>query len=122
MRLTYLLCSLALTAMATTTEAQERAPRASAAGIVRVVIETDQGNITVALDSAHAPVSVANFLRYVDGGFYAGGRFHRTVTAENQPTDTVRIQVIQGGPNPDRARSGFPPIQLERTSETGLKH
>ena len=65
-----------------------------ARGIVRLVIETERGNITVALDSAHAPVSVANFLRYVDRGLYDGGRFHRAVTAANQPNDSVRIEVI----------------------------
>src|SRR4029079_6101444 len=42
--------------------------------------------------------------------------------AANQPRDTVRIAVIQGGPNPDRSSSGFAPIVLERTSVTGLHH
>ena len=46
---------------------------------VRVLIETDQGDMEVELD-ARAPKTVANFLRYVDGKFYDGGRFHRTVT------------------------------------------
>jgi len=91
-------------------------------GIVRVVIETDKGEIAVSLDSARAPVTVANFLRYVDGGFYSGGRFHRTVTPSNQPNNAVRIEVIQGGPNPHQQASGFPAIELERTSVTGLHH
>jgi peptidyl-prolyl cis-trans isomerase A (cyclophilin A) len=90
--------------------------------IVRLVIETEKGDIAVSLDSARAPVTVANFLRYVDGGFYAGGRFHRTVTASNQPDNPVRIEVIQGGPNPQKERAGFAPIDLERTSVTGLRH
>ena len=92
-------------------------------GIVRVLIETDRGNISVALDSAHAPISVTNFLRYVDGGAYTSGRFHRAVTMANQPNDSVKIQVVQGGPNPMRDPSlRFPPIELERTSVTGLRH
>ena len=70
--------------------------------VVQLVIETERGDIAVSLDSARAPVTVANFLRYVDGGFYTGGVFHRTVTPSNQPNDSVRIEVIQGGPNPQR--------------------
>ncbi len=91
-------------------------------GIVRLVIETERGNINVALDSVHAPATVTNFLRYVDRGLYDNGRFHRTVTAANQPNDTVRIEVIQGGADTSRRGEGFKPIDLERTSATGLRH
>lgn len=93
-----------------------------AKGIVPVRITTDLGIIDVDLDSAHAPVTVTNFLRYVDAGAYANGRFHRTVTPNNQPRDSVRIQVIQGGPNPERDGARWPAIPLERTSVTGLTH
>lgn len=89
---------------------------------IHVLIETELGNIEVAVDHDHAPITAANFLRYVDGGFYDGGRFHRTVTPDNQPNDTIRIEVIQGGVNPDRQAEAGPPIALERTSETGLAH
>jgi peptidyl-prolyl cis-trans isomerase A (cyclophilin A) len=96
---------------------------AQQSGIVQLVIETDRGNISVALDSAHAPITVTNFLRYVDGGAYTSGRFHRAVTMANQPNDSVKIQVIQGGANPTRDPAlRFPPIELERTSVTGLHH
>lgn len=44
---------------------------------VRVVIETELGNIEAETDTAHAPLTAANFLKYVNGGFYGGGRFHR---------------------------------------------
>lgn len=44
-----------------------------------VVIETSMGNIEVELDAAKAPVSVANFLKYVDSGFYDGLIFHRII-------------------------------------------
>ncbi len=98
------------------------AAAAQQTGTVRVVIETTKGPIAVTLDSARAPRTAANFLRYVDGGYYANGRFHRTVTMTNQPNDSVRIQVIQGGADTARARDGFPPIVLERTSVTGLTH
>ena len=96
---------------------------AQQSGIVQLLIETDRGNISVALDSAHAPITVTNFLRYVDGGAYTNGRFHRAVTMANQPNDSVKIQVIQGGANPMRDPAlRFPPIELERTSVTGLRH
>jgi peptidyl-prolyl cis-trans isomerase A (cyclophilin A) len=44
-----------------------------------VVLETSYGSITIELDSAKAPVSVANFLDYVDAGFYDGTIFHRVI-------------------------------------------
>jgi peptidyl-prolyl cis-trans isomerase A (cyclophilin A) len=89
---------------------------------VRVLIETEKGDIEVELNAAKAPATVANFLRYVDGKFYDGGRFHRTVTPNNQPDNKVKIEVIQAGINPDRARDEFPPIKLERTRDTKLSH
>ena len=44
-----------------------------------VVIDTSYGPITVELDAARAPVSVQNFLKYVDKGHYAGTVFHRVI-------------------------------------------
>ena len=89
---------------------------------MRVVIETTLGSIEVQLEPKRAPISTANFLRYVDGGFYDGGIFHRTVTLANQPNSAVKIQVIQGGIDPASGRKDFPPITLERTNTTGLHH
>lgn len=103
------------------TTSQSSGTRA-APGIVPVLFETARGQITVALDSARAPLTVTNFLRYVDGGFFNNGQFHRTVTADNQPNDSVRIAVIQGSARSMRPDSSFPPIALERTSVTGLRH
>src|SRR3954447_25674514 len=74
---------------------------------VRVLIQTDAGDIEVELDTAKAPNTVANFLKYVDGKFYDGGRFHRTVTPTNQPDNKVKIEVIQAGVNPDKAKAEF---------------
>ena len=45
-----------------------------------VVFDTDLGTFEIALDEERAPKSVANFLRYVDEGHYAGTIFHRTHT------------------------------------------
>lgn len=88
---------------------------------VMVRIETALGEIVVALRPDRAPKTVANFLRYVDAGLYDGGVFHRTVKLDNQPQSAVKIEVIQGGPNPDKPER-FPPVELERTSVTGLRH
>ena len=89
---------------------------------VRVVVETDMGTFELDVDIDRAPVTATNFLRYVDGGHYDGGTFHRTVHAENQPNDSIRIAVVQGGRNRDTGADAFPPIALERTSETGILH
>ena len=89
---------------------------------VRVLIRTEAGDIEVELDAAKAPNTVANFLKYADGKFYDGGRFHRTVTPDNQPKNKVKIEVIQAGINPGRIKDEFPPIKLERTKDTGLSH
>jgi peptidyl-prolyl cis-trans isomerase A (cyclophilin A) len=88
----------------------------------RVVIDSDKGLIEVELEPAKAPMTVANFLKYVDGKFYDSGAFHRTVKPDNQPNNPVRIEVIQAGINPKREKEGFPAIKLERTNLTRLSH
>ncbi len=44
-----------------------------------VVIKTSKGDITVELFEKEAPITVKNFLRYVEDGFYAGTIFHRVI-------------------------------------------
>jgi len=90
--------------------------------MLRILIETELGNIEAEVDAVHAPITAANFLKYVDGGFYNGGQFHRTVKPFNQPDNKVKIEVVQAGINPTRRNEGFPPIPLERTSVSGLSH
>jgi peptidyl-prolyl cis-trans isomerase A (cyclophilin A) len=111
---------------------------------IDVLIETPTGPIVVRLEAAKAPKTVANFVEYADRGLFDGGRFHRTVRLDNQsnaglkveesdagiaadaqsamPDDTIAIEVIQGGINPDRKSELRDPVPLERTSETGLRH
>jgi peptidyl-prolyl cis-trans isomerase A (cyclophilin A) len=89
---------------------------------VRVLVQTTAGDIELELDAAKAPTTVANFLRYVDREFYTSGRFHRTVTADNQPDKKTKIEVIQGGIDQAKEKQDGPPIKLERTRDTGLKH
>jgi len=93
----------------------------ASAQLPRVRIHTALGDIVAEIDTISAPVTTANFLRYVDAGMYAGGSFHRTVKPDNQPGNAVKIEVIQAGR--DSAHAGeFAPIPLERTSVTHLTH
>lgn len=89
---------------------------------VRLLVQTELGDIVLEVDTVRAPHTAANFLRYVDAGHYDGGTFHRTVKMDNQPDSPVKIEVVQAGVNPDRAKQGFPAIPIERTSVTGLRH
>ena len=92
---------------------------------VLIRIETSFGQIDLAIDTKRAPVTAANFLKYVDAGLYDGGRFHRATRPDNYtpaPPNRPPMELIQGGINPDRRAEAFPPIPLERTSVTGLKH
>lgn len=87
-----------------------------------VVFETEKGTIEMEVDSVRAPVSAANFLKYVDAGFYDGGSVNRSVRPDNTVRHDVEIQVIQFQIDADRRSEQFAPIALERTSVTGLRH
>lgn len=87
-----------------------------------VVLETEKGTIEIEVDTGHAPQSAANFLKYVDGKFYDGGTINRAVRPDNTVRHDVEIQVIQFQIDRERQREEFPPVPLERTSVTGLKH
>ncbi len=83
-------------------------------------IKTSLGAITVELYPKKAPITVANFLKYVDAHLYDNTSFFRAVTLNNQPKDSVKIEVIQGG-EVDSTKV-FKAIPLERTSKTGILH
>jgi len=89
---------------------------------VRVIFETELGKITIEVDIVHAPITGENFLKYVDGGFYDGGIINRAVRPDNTMRHDVEIQVVQFQINPELNRKQFPPIPMERTNVTGLKH
>jgi len=78
---------------------------------VPIRITTAQGTIDVVLDKTHTPKTTANFLHYVDTGFYNGGTFFRAVPGF----------VIQGG-NKTRERLTDPKIPLEGPIKTGLRN
>ena len=96
----YLLTALFLVAplaVAQTTK-PAAAPAAPAVANPTVIVHTSQGDITMELYADKSPKSVANFLRYVHEGFYAGTVFHRVIagylvqgglyTSELQPRRT----------------------------------
>lgn len=89
---------------------------------VLVIFETELGKITMEIDVVRAPITGENFLKYVDGKFYDGGVINRSVRPDNTIRHDVPIQVIQFQSDPARRRDQFPPIPMERTSVTGLKH
>ena len=84
------------------------------------VIKTSLGRITIELYPGKAPITVANFLKYVDAHLYDSSSFFRAVTLNNQPKDSIKIEVIQGG-DVDSVKE-FAPIALETTTQTGLLH
>lgn len=102
--------------------ASEPVPGPSGAAPVLVRLTTDLGAIDLEIDVAHAPATAANFLRYVDAGRYDGGRFHRTVRPDTETRKDVPIEVVQAGVAPGQEDLDFPPVALERTNATGLRH
>ena len=98
------------------------APQEQTASPVRVVIETEAGEIEAEIDTVRAPITAANFLKYVDAGHFDGARFFRTVRPDNQVEKPVKIAVIQAAASRERRDSQMPPIPLERTNVTGLSH
>ena len=91
-------------------------PSWAAADKPRVKITTNHGSITVVLEDRRAPLTCANFLRYVDAGGYDGGRFFRAAKA---PWDPTQGQIV-GTTNPKH--HPYPPIAHESTTMTGLRH
>ena len=87
---------------------------------IQCEIKTTEGNIILELYEDKAPKTVANFLHYVDTNFYENTSFFRTCTAENEKDRDIKIQVIQGGSIDEK--NDFPPIEIETTEQTGVKH
>lgn len=89
--------------------------------VVQVRFDTDMGPILAELYPGRAPITVANFLRYVDEGLYSGAAFYRTMRpgAGVRPN---RVRVVQGGVDPSCRYPPLPPIPLESTDVTGLRH
>ncbi len=87
-----------------------------------VLIETELGNIEIELYEKEAPVTVANFLKYVDKSLFNVGEFYRVVSMDNQPNSKIEIEVIQGGIGWDDNLPRLDSITHESTKQTGIKH
>lgn len=85
----------------------------------KAIINTDLGPIEIELYADKAPITVENFIRYIQEGGFDSGRFYRVVRIDND-NGSPKIEVIQGGANPDF--EGFPAIPLETTQQTGIQH
>lgn len=94
--------------------AQPASPEVPSPPDVRVSIDTEAGRIVVAVHPARAPVTAANFLRYVDGKRLDGASFYRSV-------GSAEYGFVQGGAQNDPKRT-LPPIEHESTAMTGLTH
>ena len=90
------------------------APTRRPADTVHVVLATAEGPITLELDRGRAPLTTANFLRYLDAERLDGVFFYRAMRLGADGG------LIQGGVR-DAAKF-FPPVAHEPTSLTGLRH
>lgn len=83
-----------------------------------VALETTMGTITVRIETGRAPVTAANFLRYVDEKRFDGIVFYRAMKLDWEPQPNG---LIQGGTQWDPKRI-LPQIAHEPTTQTGLSH
>lgn len=93
------------------------APPAAVPATVKVTLTTSEGPIVLELQREKAPITTANFLRYVDQKRYDGVTFYRASKTPNAP----EFGLIQGGAQNDPARV-LKPIAHEPTTRTGLSH
>ncbi len=78
----------------------------------RVALDTSKGTIVLELDAESAPVSTANFLAYVDGGFYDGTVFHRVIPGF----------MVQGGGFTAELSKKATEAPIENEAKNGLKN
>ncbi|MFC5343610.1 peptidylprolyl isomerase [Brevundimonas staleyi] len=87
------------------------------APLPRVQMETTAGRIVIEVEAVKAPITAANFLKYVDERRFDGATFYRAM----QSTPGATTGLVQGGVNNDPERV-LPPIAHEPTTQTGLSH
>jgi len=83
-------------------------------------ISTSLGDITIELYQEQAPLTVANFLQYVDANLYQNSSFFRVCNKENEAERKIKIEVIQGGDVSEEKQ--LAPIEIETTKKTGILH
>jgi peptidyl-prolyl cis-trans isomerase A (cyclophilin A) len=86
-------------------------------GKPKVAVQTGKGLILLELELGRAPITAANFLRYVDSRRFDGATFYRASRAPGAPTTGL----IEGGLQNNPAKL-FRPIAHESTLVTGLSH
>ncbi len=91
---------------------ENAAAEPEAPAVPTVIIETSRGDIRLELDEARAPVSVGNFLAYVDAGHYDGTVFHRVI-------DDF---MIQGGGFDAKGNQKPTRDQIKNEADNGLKN
>lgn len=90
-----------LAAMAAVFALSALSPAAMAAkGDPHVLLTTSAGNIELELDKQKAPVSVQNFVDYVNSGFYNNTTFHRVIPGFMIQGGGFTEQMQQKKPNP----------------------
>ena len=89
----------------------------AAAGHPQVLVKTSAGEFVIELYPDKAPATVANFLQYVDEGFYAGTIFHRVIGSFMIQGGGFGSDLYQGAMRPKQTHA---PIALE--SKNGLKN
>ena len=89
---------------------------------IYVSMETQLGNIIIELYPKKAPITVQNFLKYINENRYEDFHFYRTVHLNNQPNNKIKIEVIQGGLGLNKHPLTLPPIIHESTNLTKIKH
>ena len=120
MALALALCSwlsLAAHAQESTPAAESQPAAPPVATVVGVVFQTRLGEIRVSLEPDRAPVTVANFLRYVDAKRFDGISWYRALKLDPEG----KYGLVQGGLQGDPKRM-FKPIAHESPSVTGLRH
>ena len=117
--MTWIARALALLALISVPVSAQEAQESTSIPVTElVVLETTAGDITVAIETVRAPISAANFLRYVDEKRFDGIVFYRAMRLDwgEQPNG-----LIQAGTQYDPKRT-LDPIAHEPTSETGVLH
>lgn len=102
--------AMVMAGLAVPSKAEEQAMATNAATVV--VMETSMGNVEIELFADKAPVTVSNFLSYVDSGFYNGTVFHRVIPNF----------MIQGGGFDDGLNQKPTKAPIKNEAKNGLKN
>jgi len=84
-------------------------------------MSTDYGEIIIEVYDRKAPVTANHFLKYVSEGRLNNAFFYRAVREDNQ-TNPVKIEVLQGGLEVSELKDTLNPIPHENTQQTGISH